>query len=374
MKLTVLTNLFPNPAEPTRGIFNFQQLTRLTEHVELSVLTPISWHHYWRDTLVRNTQQWKNIKVRYFPYYYPPGFARSTHGMCLLASLIGQQRKYFRSANCDAIYACWGYPDAFAAACLAKHYQRPLVVKCHGSDVNIIPKHRLRRKQMLWGFKQAKYIVVVSDALKQRLIELGVTAEKIRVIYNGVDNSIFYPDPSLTQTEKKIQRLILFVGRLTPEKGALDLLTAFLPLAKADPTVDLHYIGLGASATSILQQAAQAELINRIHISPPVPHAELNRWYNRADVVCLPSYNEGVPNVLLEAMACGTPVVATNVGGIPEIVTPQTGLLVAKAQPQELRESLSQSLSMSWDKTTIQSHSKRFNWPSNIQTLLSLIR
>ncbi len=258
---------------------------------------------------------------------------------------------------------------------LAQQLGIPAYVKVHGSDVNIIANIPSVRRQIIgWG-KQVAAVAAVSTDLSKKLQKIGIPASKIRTIYNGIDHKIFYPLPpgqARNMLPATASQNILFVGNLKKEKGCMDLLESFVQLSLRYPELKLYFAGTGTMLPIMKKRCVEAQLQNRVQFLGKVKHATLNYWYNAASVVSLPSYNEGVPNVLLEAMACGTPVVATNVGGIPEIMTDNTGILTPVNDIQTLTEKLDEALQKDWDHHTINRHAQQFSWEKNIQQMLDI--
>ncbi len=258
---------------------------------------------------------------------------------------------------------------------LARQLGIPAYVKVHGSDINVIANMPSVRRQIVsWG-KQVVAVAAVSANLGKKLQEIGIPESKIRIVYNGVDHQLFYPlppeqlqnTPPVTNSKK-----IFFIGNLKKEKGCMDLLESFIQLSPHHPELKLYFAGTGAMLPIMKKHCTDAQLQDRVQFLGKVKHQDLNYWYNTADFVCLPSYNEGVPNVLLEAMACGTPIVATNVGGIPEIITDDTGLLVPTGDIHALKDKLDEALHRNWDHDAINRHAQQFSWEKNIQQMLDI--
>ena len=377
-RLLILTNLYPTPWDHHRGTFNFQQFNRLAEYMEIRIIVPVSWKERLQNRkhpAIPLTSHPLLDKAVYPLYWYTPGLFRGSYGTTMLASLQLQCRQLIRDFKPDLLLSSWAYPEGSVGTHIARKLGIPAFVKVHGNDINVAAQQASVQKQITaWG-KKVSGVASVSADLKRKMQKIGIPASKIHVIYNGIDHQRFHPLPrSLARNFLKLDdsRIILFVGNLKKEKGCLDLLDAFIALASKHLNLRLYIAGTGAMKKAIEQRRTQSELEDRICLLGNVDHAALNHWYNAADLVCLPSYNEGVPNVLLEAMACGTPVVATNVGGIPEIVTVDTGILLESGDIQALSQSIDTALRHNWDSEKIHRYAMKFSWDKNIRQMLDM--
>ena len=376
LRVVTVTNLFPTPLQPHRAAYNRQQFQRLADRHDVTVLVAVGWLEWIRNIGKIKAGKLKNLQIRYFPYFYVPRIALFLHSFYMFGSLI-TQIPFLLKKRPDVLLASWGFPDAVASLAWCRILHIPGVIKVHGSDINVkadIPSHRV---QIRWALCGAGAVVAVSKALGQRLLELGVPKEKISVIYNGVDLDVFEPVPrEKARNELGIesrQKLILFVGNLLVTKGCNELLAAFSNLSRAAGDIHLYFIGKGPVEKGLKDAAARAGLIDCVHFRGEIGHSELVYWYNSADLMCLPSYNEGVPNVLLEAMACGLPVVSTTVGGIPEIVSADSGLLVKPKNIEDLQDALDVGLSRKWDSDRIAEDMRSYSWDRNLSELEQIL-
>ena len=376
MKLSIITNLFPLPWEPNRAAFNRQQFSHLARYCELKLTVVVAWVDAWRNRRAARPTEVSGIPVRYLWYFYTPKFARVTYGLTLFLSLLARFR-YFAVTKPDCLMVSWAYPDGVAGVLLGRLLGLPVVIKVHGSDVNVGLENPWQARQILWSMNRAKAIISVSRALKERLESIGVPAEKIHVVYNGIDHSIFHPDdkvPASTALQLPPgRRIMLYVGNLKLEKGCVDLLEAFAMIADTIEDVDLCYIGTGVESDTIRQKAAETGLSDRVRLLGSMGHGELAHWFRLSKLVVLPSHNEGVPNVLLEAMACGTPLVATRVGGIPEIVPDHAGILVEPHDAAGLAKALVDAVNRRWDSEKITLGTKDYCWDNNARQLYGLL-
>lgn len=376
MKILVLTNLFPTPWDPLRGAFNRQQFERLGRRHEVHVLTAVDFRERWRGT--RHELRLANLVAESFTFYYPPRIGRALHAACWAASLWLQRGRALRAAGYDCVLASWAYPDAVAARWLARRLGLPCVVKVHGSDLNVLANFALRRRQISRMLRDADGVVAVSRALADKAVALGASPASIEVIYNGVDSALFAPGSRAEARERlgleADAPLLLYVGNLKVSKGCLELIGAFPAVLRRHPRAQLVYVGSGECRAELLRGAAEAGCGGRVRLHGSVAHDQLGDWFRAADLLCLPSYNEGVPNVVLEAMASGTPVVATRVGGIPEVLPADAGILVPPRDAAALAAALLDALGRAWDRAWIARHASAFRWDDNIDKLERVLR
>jgi glycosyltransferase involved in cell wall biosynthesis len=366
MKVLILTNLFPTPWDPLRGAFNRQQFERLGLLHDVDVMTAVDFRERLGER--RGEVNASHLHTDHFVFVFPPGIGRSLHAVCWLLSLWWQRGRQLRKARYDCILVSWAYPDGAAVKWLARRLGIPYVVKVHGSDLNVQAKHMLRRPQIRSALTGAAGVVAVSRALAVKAVALGAHPSNVHVLYNGVDTSIFSPE-SRNQSRTRLglstyTPLLLFVGNLKASKGCLDLL---------EPLARLMYVGTGAARAALIERAEALGCLDRIEMAGAVAHADLGDWFRAADLLCLPSHNEGVPNVVLEAMACGTPVVATRVGGIPEVVPEYAGILVPPHQRDALSTALIDASMRRWNHKRIAAHARGFRWEDNIRQLDAIL-
>ncbi|RDS83652.1 glycosyltransferase family 4 protein [Dyella monticola] len=375
MKVLILTNLFPTPWDPLRGAFNRQQFERLGQLHDVDVITAVDFRERLGER--RGEVNAGHVHTDYFVFFFPPRIGRSLHAICWLLSLLWQRGRQIRNAHYDCMLVSWAYPDGAAVGWLARWLGIPYVVKVHGSDLNVQANYRLQRPQIRSALTGAAGVVAVSRALATKAIGLGTRPSNVHVLYNGVDTSIFSPDMRAESRARlgfsTYTPLLLFVGNLKASKGCLDLLEAFPALLAAQPLARLIYVGTGAARATLLERAKALGCLDRVEIAGAVAHAELGNWFRAADVLCLPSHNEGVPNVVLEAMACGTPVVASRVGGIPEVVPHYAGILVLPHQREALSDALIEASTRHWNHKRIAAHARGFRWEDNIRQLDAIL-
>jgi glycosyltransferase involved in cell wall biosynthesis len=375
MRVLAITNLFPLPWDTNLGLFNAQQLTRLAVHHEVSVVVPVPWRQWWRHRGQWGRHDYAGVSVIPVVYWYVPGLFRASYAITLLVSLWLQRRR-FRDPPADVVLATWLYPDAVAASWLARHWRRPLLMKAHGSDVSIQCQSLMRRSQVVAASRRAASLLTVSRDLAVQLTAMGVSEQKLHVLYNGIDTERFFPgDKAVARVQLGLgeqERVLLYVGNLKASKGVLDLVEA---LRRMEP-LQWHQcviIGEGSDRRSLQKHIAAAGFENKVVLAGRRPHDEVRQWMIAADLLILPSHAEGVPNVVLEAMACGLPVVASRLPGIEEVLPEHAGILVPPQQPNALAAAITTALASCWQQQRIVAHAREFSWQRNIDRLDELL-
>lgn len=382
MKLIVITNLFPNPLEPLRSTFNERQILEMARSAAITVLCPVDWRRVLRfrragrHTELRNATMWKVVNVTYPLYLYLPRVGTVLNGFLMFLSLFPAWWRAIRSRP-DAVYATWAFPDGFAAVLLARLWRLPVVVKVHGTDVEVLASAPVRRRLAVFALNRADAVIAVSRHLRDQLVSYGVKPHRISIIYNGVDTECFRPrDPDICRMRLGIPRdarIAVYIGNLKADKGSLDLLEAAAPLCRNE-NLHLYLLGDGPLRRPLEERIAELGLTHRVSLLGRVNHDTVPAWIAAADVVCLPSYHEGVPNVVLESIACGVPVLATRVGGIPEVLTTDAGVLVAPNDREALRSALRDMLGRAWNRSVVAASLTVGPWADNADRVVTLIR
>jgi glycosyltransferase involved in cell wall biosynthesis len=278
----------------------------------------------------------------------------------------------------DLIDAHYYYPDGVAAALLARRFARPLVISARGSDLNVLGGYPIARRLMRWAAGQAQASVGVSAALVSILRRWGVAPERLYVMRNGVDLQRFMPSD---RREARVRLglsgdpLLLSVGNLVDLKGHDLAIEALALLSATRPGAQLCIVGDGPLRDSLQEQARECGVESRVHFAGRVPNEQLAAWYSAADAMVLASRSEGWANVLLESMACGTPVVATAVGGSAEVVAEAcAGRLVARRDAPSLVDAVEQLLADPPDRRAVRAYAERFGWQATTDAQLQLFR
>ncbi len=367
----VFTSHYPSATERTRGTYNESTFAALAEHADLRVLGPIPW---WfrrqrpKMMLFGERDRVTGIDAAFPSYWSVPG-ATPMHAAAVVASLAPFVYRVRRELAFDAILATWAYPDIVAAAVFAKIARVPLIATVLGSDVNELPGRLGLRRQIQWGLARAERVVSVSHALADRLVELGVDRARVVVQHNGVDGQAFaIADRAAARRALAIRHarpMVLYVGNVKPEKGCDVLVEAADRLARVHGKrdVDVVIIGSGELDVPLRARVAELGLEKNVTFAGRKLHAEIPRWLAATDVLCLPSRREGCPNVILEALASGRPVVASRVGGIPELIEHgKNGLLVPADDPEALAEALATALDRTFSPEDLRATVENLSW------------
>jgi teichuronic acid biosynthesis glycosyltransferase TuaC len=385
MKILTFTTLYPNAARPRHGIFVENRVRELSKTVGLSVqvVAPCPWFpfsapffgQYSKFALVPRSEVRFGISVYHPRYPLFPKIGMNAAPALMYYGVRGAiQRLVAGGGEFDLIDAHYFYPDGVAAIMLGQHFRKPVTITGRGSDLNVMTQYALPRRMIRWAAENAAGIVTVSAALAQGLIRLGIARERVSVLPNGVDLTLFCPgDRATCRAELGLEGclVLLSVGNLIPLKGhelTVKMLT-YLSGAR------LLIVGDGPQRSSLEQLAKSLSVADRIAFLGSMPQDALPKIYAAADVLILASRHEGCPNVLLEAMACGTPVVVSGIPGMSEIVkSPLVGRLVADRTAQSFAHAVEQIMYDSPSRITIRRYAEDFGWAATTERQFRLFR
>jgi glycosyltransferase involved in cell wall biosynthesis len=276
-----------------------------------------------------------------------------------------------------AVLATWGYPDGFAAVLLGRLAGLPVTIKVHGSDVESLDEGGLGPALARWGLRRADGVVSVSRYLRERLVAHGIDPARVAVVHNGVDAQGFgLRDRAEARRELGLAeagRLVLYVGNLKADKGLPELIDERVVAACREAGAALAIAGDGPYRGALEKAVRERGLGETVRLLGRLPPARIAAWMNAADCLCLPSHHEGIPNVILEALSCGVPVVATRVGGIPEVLSEAGGRLVSPRDPASLAEGLRDVLGRPWDRGAVRAACPAGDWERSAKSLLDAI-
>ncbi|HVB56832.1 MAG TPA: glycosyltransferase [Candidatus Acidoferrales bacterium] len=297
------------------------------------------------------------VEVEYLQYGALPVVSRVMNGHNCGCILTPHLRKF----RPNVIIGYFLYPAGFGAVAAAADLKIPVIVGVLGSDLRNVSK--FMRMVASRTMRRASFVVTVSDELRKCAIELGIPPGKIRTIHNGCDSSIFkLADRAAARAELNIDsgvELVVFAGRLVPTKGLRELLQAVSILVPSRPRLRMVCIGDGVMEKELRQLASRPDLKDHVEFVGNRNPDEVARWLAASNVFCLPSYSEGCPNVVIEALACGRPVVASDVGGIPELMDSRCGILVPPRNTRQLADALAKALDSPWNQEEIAGSSSR---------------
>jgi glycosyltransferase involved in cell wall biosynthesis len=381
MKILTFSTLYPNAARPSHGIFVETRLRQLlaSGKVESRVVAPVPWFpsrnarfgEYALHASAPREEQRHGIQVLHPRYLLLPKIGMTLAPFLLARAVRPLVERILRGYAFDLIDAHYFYPDGVAAALIARRVGKPVVITARGTDVNLIPRYGLPRAMIRWAARRAAGIITVARALKDDLIRIGVPAERIEVLRNGVDLRLFHP----VERESARARLgfsratLLSVGHLIPRKAHELVIRALRSL----PEMDLVVIGDGPERGNLETLAHESGLGDRVRFVGSLSQDELRSYYGAADALVLASSREGWANVLLESMACGTPVVASRAGGSAEVVaSPEAGELMAERTPEAVVEGVRRLFARRPDRAATRRYAEQFSWEETTRGQLRL--
>lgn len=381
MKVLFVSNLFPSQDEPVRGLDNaclLDHLTRKGTKIRALGIRPSLQPQKWRKT-----SYWKPRPEDqpFHPVYtgvpYIPKIG-SHWNHRLIAKTLGKTfQKALRTFQPDVVLCSWLYPDGCAVTDLAKENGIPSALICQGSDAHSYLGNPVRKRLIIGATRRSRAIITRSADLARQLREAGVEDTKLHPIYNGVDLGVFHPgDRRQTRRDLGLEpegALILFVGNFLPVKNPLLLIRALKDIHNETGT-KLVLIGEGPLETGIRAVVQSSGLGTAVTFAGQLPAEDVAQYMRAADVLCLPSWNEGVPNVVLEAFASGLPVVSSDVGGIHEVLDrPELGTLVPAGDCTALTKALQNTISAAPPTSTISNHSQKFSWETTAENYLKVL-
>ena len=381
MRVLTFSTLYPNAARPAHGIFVETRLRHLlaSGRVESKVVAPVPWFpsgkaqfgEYALHARCPRSETRNGVEVLHPRYPLLPKIGMSIAPFLLALAVRPVVERLLELFPFDLIDAHYFFPDGVAAALLGRRFRKPVVITARGTDVTLIPRYRLPRAMVQWAANQARGLITVSRSLKEELARLGIPADQITVLRNGVDLDLFRPMDRL-QVRRDVgfsKFTLLSVGHLVPRK-AHDLVIRALALL---PMVDLVIIGNGPERAALAALAARLSLLNRVRFVEALPQAELVKYYAAADALVLVSTREGWANVLLEALACGTPVVASDVASAPDLIKcPEAGMLVRNRTPQEVARAIQHLRTHCPNRNATRLYAEQFSWAPTTEGQLEL--
>ncbi len=383
LKILSVTTLYPNAEQPTFGVFVENRLRQVAAvaGVEVKVVAPVPWFpsrsrwfgRYGAHGRVPLAETRHGIDITHPRFVQIPKIGTNLSPFLLYLCLLRHIRRLILpDYDFDVIDAHFYYPDGVAAALLARTLGKPVVVTARGTDLNLSPKrHPLVRRMIARAAKQVDASITVCAALKDVLVDLGTDPDQVHVLRNGVDLEMFKPaDRAAVRRIWRIRRqTLLSVGHLIERKGHDLVVQALADL----PDMDLIIAGDGPERDRLERLAASLNVADRVRILGVVDHHRLAELYSAVDLLVLASSREGWPNVLLEALACGTPVVATRIWGTAEIVTmPEAGRLIDQRSPGAIAKAVRDVLGHAPDHARTRAFAECFSWEATTEGQLRL--
>ena len=385
VRLLTFSTLFPHEGRPNQGIFVENRLRHLLASGEATsiVLAPVPWFPNgsprfgdWAVNARAPAAETRHgIDIRHPRYPVIPRIGMSAAPWLLYRAMVPQVVRLLADGHrFDAIDAHYIYPDGVAATWLGRRFGLPVVMTARGTDVNLIPRYRIPRLLIQGAIGDAAALIAVSAALKQVLLELGAPDDKVTVLRNGVEIGLFHPPADREETRTTLGLTgptLVSVGSLIERKGHHRTIEAMRQL----PGFTLLIAGEGPERERLLALIRAHGLDKRVRLLGPWPHKQLPALYGAADASVLASSREGWANVLLESMACGTPVVAADIWGNPEVVRlPAAGTIYQPNTPDGLAAGVRRLFSQLPDRAATRAYAEPFSWDETTAGQLTLFR
>ena len=350
MKLLLITSTYPTPDSPSQGVFNEQLVAALGKIHSIRVIAPVAW----TAKSTREKSFSTGSQVLHPVFYYPPRILRWTYGFWYWKSIQNSFRILTEDYTPDVILGYWAHPDSDAAVRAARSLCIPAVVMVGGSDVRILAKSGMRRRAIQAVLQKADRVIAFSEDLARHVSELGVSSDHIDVVYRGVDRSIFKSGDRLQARQDLLIEsnavVLVWVGRMVDVKNpSMAIRAAAKWRQQYGDRFRLVMIGNGPLMPGLKRLAEQRGVLANCLFLGSLPHSDIAKWFQAANLTILTSHSEGIPNVLLESVACGTPFVATDVGGVREIADPRADKLVPPGDESAFQQAVIEKLADSTD-------------------------
>jgi glycosyltransferase involved in cell wall biosynthesis len=387
----VWSSLFPGPAQPQAGIFIRERMFRVGAQLPLTVISPQPWfplqglirlfRPHFRPVQPRREEQ-SGIEVLRPRYFSVPGLLKRYDGWFMALGARATVRRLRRAGRATVIDAHFAFPDGYAATLVARQEGLPCTITLRGTETRHARDPALRRR-LVAALRSASRVFSVSASLKRLATEVGLPEAAVLVVGNGVDSQRFRPMPraearSALGLDEQAQVLVT-VGGLVERKGYHRVIACLPGLLAEFP--NLHYLCVGSAGpegdfSAVLEaQVAQLGLGSRVRFLGAMPPEAVRGVVAAADVSVLATRNEGWANVLLEAMACGVPVVATDVGGNAEVICREDlGTIVPFDDPAALLQALREALRRDWDRAAIREYALQNDWSTRVPVLVDEFR
>ena len=391
LNILALSYLFPSKAQPNHGIFVLNRLKAMKGSCNIKVIAPVQWYPFInrllraqnRKTSVALREEIDEIDVHHPRFFVIPRYLKWFDALTYFWAVrpVVNMLQRDESFEFDLVDVHWTYPDIVAGYLLARKHAKKFIVTVRGREALYPAEKTLRRWMLVHFLRRADSVVTLSDELRDLVLELGVAPERTRTILNGVDLSRFFPrDREAARRRlglRSPKKIILSVGALIERKGHHELVRIMPGLSRTDD-VELYIIGgTGPEGDySHILRAMIADLgLSNVHLVDKVEHELLGDWYSAADLFCLATKGEGCPNVILEALACGTPTVATDVGAIRELVVEgENGFVIGADQLDHLEEVIRKALNWSWNRALIAARMNSWGWSACAEQVVDTYR
>jgi len=351
MRVLFVSTTFPDADAPARGTYNAALCQALQKRHQVHVISPRFfsevYHPFRSKKLFRipDELQSQGITADYPTAWYTPRIWQQHYGEQMWWSVCRTVAAAIDRHRPDAVLSYWAHPDGAVGLRAAEIAGVPSAVIVGGTDVLILPRSRHRGIRVRDVLHRSDAVISVSEGLRQAACELHVPADQIHTIYQGIDERVFHTRRSRAEARKELGLSddfthLVWVGRMVPVKGIPMLLKAAAQLRAGGLKFKLHLLGDGPLKASLQQQSAQMGLDSFVDFHGALGHRQIPDWYRAADLTVLSSDSEGLPNVLRESLACGTPFVSTDVGSLKEIARPEFSRLTPAGDPVAFGEAV----------------------------------
>jgi teichuronic acid biosynthesis glycosyltransferase TuaC len=385
-RLVVFTMVFPHAGQPGTGLFVRERMFRVAKVLPLTVVAPIPWFPFqnlirkWRPNFrppAPSIEVQDGIEVRHPRFLSVPGACKWLDGIFMALGSFPTMLRLKRSFGFNVIDAHFAYPDGYAATLLGRWLHVPVTITLRGTEVPL-SRDPPRRRRIVKALQRATRIFSVSDSLKRHVVEMGAPRDRILVVGNGVDTRTFHRVARGTAREQlglpADAPVLISVGSLVERKGFHRVMECLPALREVRP--DLRYLVVGGAgpegdwSDALRQRVAALGLQDCVTFLGALAPEALKVPLSAADAFVLATSNEGWANVFLEAMACGLPVVTTDVGGNVEVVSsPALGIVVPLGRKDELVHAISDALSRNWNRDAIVAYAERNSWEHRVEVL-----
>lgn len=390
LRVLTVSSVFPNAVQPVFGTFVLERVRALSRIADVRVAAPVAWFPEWfrpapyrwrRHAGIPATEEVAGARVFHPRRLVIPKIARAMNARAYGRALAMTIRTALAEAPIDVLDAHFVWPDGHAAVEVGHDFGIPVCITGHGSDLTHAPRFPVVGEQTSTALRRASRVLTVSHALAEIARRLGAERSRLAVVPNGVDTSVFHPVRDRREARRSLDvrctaRLILGVGALVAHKGFDAAIAALATPRLSGPGAPvLVLVGDGPERTRLMHCAKKLGVSARLRIVGSRSHAEVARWMAAADVLILPSHREGWPTVLFEAWACGTPIVATPVHGVPEAFDrPGLGILLEGREPETVADALACALETRWDVGSMRSYASDHTWDHVARATLEHLR
>jgi len=379
-----LSTEFPNPLEPGKGLFVRSRLEALASRTRMLVVAPVASLDYanprgqlFAASRVPQVRAERSLQVVHPRWLYPP-YGGWTNAFFLFARLLPAFARLRRERAFDVIDAHFAHPEGIAAVLLARLFGLCVMVTIRGSELRY-RRQRSKRLWMSWALRRADRVIAVSDGLRELAISLGVDPARVKTVPNGIDTTVFFRrDRTACRARLGIprgDRVILCAGDLAESKGHQRVIATLEALNARGMYARLLIAGgvgrSGRYLETLRKQVTAARLHGQVTFLGEVTQPVLADLMSAADVFCLASSTEGWPNVVNEALACGTPVVATDVGAVRQMIdSDRIGFVVSVEDGEGLTSALDRALTRRWDHAAIEARGRARSWDQVAEDVL----